>query len=324
MTNGKLAASVLAIVPGTGGARLRLDAALSWQRVVKEVEATYGWTPTFTSIADAYRSYEIQERIFRVRYSSYYDASKNWSPPKTKKWDDPLTSVGRVTYYLLRPYATAAEPGTSNHGEGVAGDVTGLGGFTGSRYKQFRAIAAKHGWDNLEGASIGEAWHWVYKPENDRYGLDPVTPQIQSEEDFMSTAEAAIELRNLRTDVSAVLAYLRTGVTEEDLAPGMLDAIKAQNDVVEGKIDTLTGGVDETLLYLRVGENTGELAPGLLDHIAHQNAALEARVIALQEVVAGLASGAGGTVDTAALAKMVNDAVDRFKITISSTQNQGA
>jgi hypothetical protein len=121
-----------------------------------------------TSAADAYRAYAIQERIFRQRYTpngptAVDGAGKAW---QGQRW------------YRLPIYAAAATPGTSNHGWGVACDITGLASFTGTRYRQLASVAAAHGWDNNEGASINEAWHWVYKPTADRVSKTITAPGV--------------------------------------------------------------------------------------------------------------------------------------------------
>jgi hypothetical protein len=152
--NGKIPDWALAPMPGMPGARLTPEAAGSWGAIRQQVIRDYGWAPTATSIADAYRSYAIQERIFLQRYTLTYNTTQNTVPARTKFWN------GR-TWYLRKGMATAATPGTSNHGQGVAVDVTGLGGFGTPRYGQFARAATAQGWSNAEGQSIDEYWHWT-------------------------------------------------------------------------------------------------------------------------------------------------------------------
>lgn len=151
VTNGRIPDAALASIPGDG--RLLTGVAASWLAIRADVQRTYGWTPTPTGALDAYRPYSgnyyAQVETFTRRYSRTRIAGR-----PTKVW-------GGVTYWLRPGQATAAVPGTSNHGWACAVDVTGLGGFTGTRYKQFAAVAARYGWTNTEGRSIGEPWHWV-------------------------------------------------------------------------------------------------------------------------------------------------------------------
>ena len=146
-SNGQVPASALRDIPG--GARLLAAVSLTWSSICAEVARLYGWTPAPTGTSDAYRALAVQERIFRERYTTTFLAGR-----PTKVWR------GR-TYWLKPGQATAATPGASNHGWGCAVDVESLGGFNGTRYRQFAAVAARFGWTNTEGRSINEAWHWV-------------------------------------------------------------------------------------------------------------------------------------------------------------------
>jgi len=149
-TNGQIPDAALVSITGMAGARLRPGPAAAWEVLRRAVFAAYGWYPTPTGISDAYRSYAVQESIFRARYTTSYLAGR-----PTKRWQ------GR-TWYLLPGKATAATPGTAYRGLVITVDITGLGGFTGTRYLQLAAVAVPLGWSNTEGRSIGEAWHWNY------------------------------------------------------------------------------------------------------------------------------------------------------------------
>lgn len=146
-SNGRIDTSTLTPVASQPSLRLRSGVAAAWAALRAAVLATYGWVVTLT---DAYRDYATQERIFRQRYTTTYlpgRPSKMWLG---KRW------------YLKRGYAAAATPGTSNHGFGITVDVANLGGFSGTKYRQFAALAVPAGWSNAEGASIGEPWHWNF------------------------------------------------------------------------------------------------------------------------------------------------------------------
>lgn len=149
LVNGLIAAAHRIGLRTARGQQLVGPAAAAWDALSDAVLAAYGWRPALT---DSYRPLAVQERIFRERYRVQLLGRGKYGDVR---WWKGLRWV-RVTG------AAAAVPGTSNHGGGSAVDVTALGGFYGQRYKQLASLAAQHGWDNREGRSIGEAWHWTY------------------------------------------------------------------------------------------------------------------------------------------------------------------
>lgn len=160
LSNGQIDPAYLAPAAGTPGARLRRGAANSWATLRATVYARYGWWPTLTSAADAYRTYEIQRSIFLQRYQTTRIA---YSPGRydMRAWN------GRP-YWRKPGYAAAAVPGTSNHGWGKAVDIALIGSVTGARYRQFKSVAEPLKWSNVEGLSVNEPWHWVYLGDLDQ------------------------------------------------------------------------------------------------------------------------------------------------------------
>jgi hypothetical protein len=61
----------------------------------------------------------------------------------------------------------AAEPGTSNHGWGLAADIV-VGNYSSPDYLWLRANGPRYGWDNptwaRQGGSRPEKWHWDFTP----------------------------------------------------------------------------------------------------------------------------------------------------------------
>jgi hypothetical protein len=61
----------------------------------------------------------------------------------------------------------AAEPGTSNHGWGLAADII-VGSYSSADYLWLRANGPRYGWDNptwaRQGGSRPEKWHWDFTP----------------------------------------------------------------------------------------------------------------------------------------------------------------
>lgn len=150
--NGQIPRSALVSVQP--GLYLTPLAAASWFRVVNGVAARYGWVVQLT---DAYRPYSEQARIFNERYDPM---SAGMGPYGDVRWWD-HDGNGTKTRYVRMRGAAAAVPGTSNHGQATAVDVTGLGKFNSLKFNQFADVAEEHGWSNIEGRSVNEPWHWT-------------------------------------------------------------------------------------------------------------------------------------------------------------------
>lgn len=56
----------------------------------------------------------------------------------------------------------AAPPGFSNHQNGIAMDVGGVGAFGSAAYNWLARNAGRFGFNNVEGRGVDEPWHWVY------------------------------------------------------------------------------------------------------------------------------------------------------------------
>lgn len=150
------------------GLRLTAVAAASWRALAADVQARHGWLPTLT---DAYRDYAAQVKVFTDRYERASTGPGAFGD--VRYWNG-------VRYVRMRG-ASAAVPGTSNHGRGNTVDVRSMTSFTTTRFRQFSAVAIAHGWSNVEGRSVKEPWHWVKVSA----GITP-TP---SQEDDVSAAD---------------------------------------------------------------------------------------------------------------------------------------
>ncbi|WP_407319306.1 M15 family metallopeptidase [Isoptericola halotolerans] len=127
--NGRIPSDVMCELSFASGEMLRCDAATQLERLDAAYRAEFG---AHLSIRDSYRSYESQ------------------------------VATKAAKGYL------AAVPGYSNHGWGVAVDLSGgVESFGTARYEWLRANAPEFGWDNpgwaRAGGSKPEAWHWEYK-----------------------------------------------------------------------------------------------------------------------------------------------------------------
>lgn len=119
------------------GAGLKLSpAAADAYLAMKQASFEDGLKESDWDITDAYRSYEVQDAIF------------DWDLYKTTKQKAKKGTRGTVA---------AAYPGTSNHGLGLAIDISG------KAQDWIRTNGEKFGWSWDEGKSVGEPWHFRYK-----------------------------------------------------------------------------------------------------------------------------------------------------------------
>lgn len=132
--NGRLPASMLAVIPWDGRERVRNYALPSLVRLNATFRAAFGHD---LIVNEGYRDLATQERYYA-------------KPP---------SGAG-----------TAAKPGTSNHGWGLAVDLKLRGG----EYAWMLANAPRYGWINplwaRDGKGIEEPWHWEH------VGAPAVTP----------------------------------------------------------------------------------------------------------------------------------------------------
>ena len=161
MSNGRLDTSDLAVIPGGtkmgGSALIRADLLPGLVALQAAYLARFDAPLRPTSAADGYRPYDSQVRAFLGRYA-------------------PATSGGGpfsdVRYWQGRRYvrvsgASAAVPGTSNHGWAVACDFADVGATGGDRWDWLMEHAPRFGFVNPLWARDGdprngsqEPWHW--------------------------------------------------------------------------------------------------------------------------------------------------------------------
>jgi hypothetical protein len=170
--NGRLPATVLRDISTPH--QLRADAAASFERL-RARGKTDGLNLGTSQPDHSYRPYADQVTILEQNYDHTPRAGLTVANGGIKYY------AGK-TWYRKPGCATAATPGTSNHGLGVAVDFQGLGGFTGTGFAWMTKHAPDYGWTNTQGRSIGEAWHWVYDPTLDKH-LHDKTPDAPEEDD---------------------------------------------------------------------------------------------------------------------------------------------
>lgn len=158
--NGRLVASLLSLT--SNGHRLRKPARNSYERLNAAFKARFG---DELKLTQGYRTYAQQESIFRIRYRQTYATIR-------QNGRDIVDRRGpwQGSYWWRYRGAAAAVPGTSNHGLGLAIDIStgiGFGSFTSAQFKWLAANGPRYGWTNTEGRSVNEPWHWVYEAKLD-------------------------------------------------------------------------------------------------------------------------------------------------------------
>lgn len=245
--NGQIPASMLVTIQGH---LLRSDAAASLVRLSAAMEAA-GYGPLLLSDGlSAYRSLADQ------RY---------------------MISIGLTTM----------PAGQSQHGEAVAGDFQGLGGYGAKRYAWLFKNGPAYGWSQpawaRAGGALPEPWHWEYNPDRDTH---PTATPAQ-EADMPLNGDDINEIHGVvyrlwrEPEIKAIIA---SAVTE---AAGKAVAAVPVNRVPGSPTTWLQDTADGTSAALRI----------------------EAQVKALTAAVAAIKPGAPAavTIDYAALAKAVND-----------------
>lgn len=147
--SGQLAPSLRATIPGTSR-QVRADLLGGVVALRVAFAARFGRPLVVT---DGYRSYESQVAIFAARNTTTYLPGRPVSIWNGRKW------------YRKPGTASAAVPGTSNHGWGQALDLgSGVNSsLTSPEYLWMRANAPRFGWTHpawaRRSASL-EPWHW--------------------------------------------------------------------------------------------------------------------------------------------------------------------
>lgn len=252
------------------GYYLLKDAAYAWDRAVAE----FGKRVLITG---AWRSYEIQERIFLERYQTKYI---QYAPGKV----DARGWRGR-TWYRKPGTAAAAVPGTSNHGGGLAVDVKTrrdegdpsyeqaviFGSWADADRTRFLKVAAEHGWDDDEGRSVNELWHLTYYPARDQHrGEKPKsTPQEEPMAEGLN-AEQAKQLSDNHNVLNRKLPDGSGATTPDQIWARTLDvsrrtlaAVQANNAALTVAMETLAKsvGVDPAIITAAVEKAVREALP---------------------------------------------------------------
>lgn len=207
-----------------------------------------------TNALQAMRTYTQQVALWHDYMTPSWAAS-NKVAAQAKRWNG-------VVYYRRPGKPSVAIPGTSNHGDGDTVDWQNLGGYTSGTWARFAALAAEHGWNNREGRSVGEPWHWTRVAAADRHRNDatptpaPQEPERELEDDGMRYYKA-----------KGTRGFIFDGWTFEQGPDGMLRALDARESnavAVEGRTVHAWSADDLYDFALRYGlwQFTGTQAQG--------------------------------------------------------------
>lgn len=155
-TNGRLPSSILESVPGINGGPtlvlLRDTSARAWRALSGTAYREAGIVLKVTSTPDSYRAVEIQEQIFRARYTTTYLPGRPSRVWNHRRW------------YQRPGTAAAAVPGTSNHGLALAIDND-------------NTSPAALAWLEKNAARFGFSWEIQSEPWHIRYWAGDSLPQ---------------------------------------------------------------------------------------------------------------------------------------------------
>lgn len=212
--------------------KLTPAAAASWQAM-----AAHAWRDGVllipTSPADSFRPLAVQQRIFADRYTTT-DQGNGSRVCSGKRW------------YKRKGVATAACPGTSNHGRGEAVDVQDA---SGGRLAWLEAHARTYGW----------AWELDSEPWHIHYLLgDALPPGIDQEDDDMFTDEDR-----------AMLGRVAAALIPDDKALTSNGEVTLRVRAIDVRTAAQGGGVDEDRIADEVVAAMGDgLAEKVLDRLA--------------------------------------------------------
>jgi hypothetical protein len=169
--NGNIDTTLLTPI-GPGLARLHHTVARGWFAMRAAAFEAGGWVLHYTSVADTYRTYAVQQAVFVERYKpvlkQVYDVTAS---ANRKLWIGAIDHGYDSIYWIKKSnnLATAATPGTSPHGLGCAID----GAFPGVNVPWTPALP----WLQVNAAKYGFAWSLQSEPWHVQWTMGDVIPQ---------------------------------------------------------------------------------------------------------------------------------------------------
>lgn len=256
-SNGQLPPSILASAAGlSGGPKVTLvsPALRGWNAMVADAQS-HGIILQSTSTVDSYRPLAVQTAIFHQRYTPTWHGG--WATRR----------CGSITYYQIPGTASAACPGTSNHGLGLAIDVANA---SGGRLTWLLANAKKYGfsWEIQS-----EPWHIRYVSGDHIPAAVLKYEEVEGGGDMTTAAEFLAILDN--PAVSAKMRafawqYVGGGIPTGMSTLGVLNDIYGEVnadlpsvsvDLTEAQLDSIAEKVAEKLTSLRFVATPVDLEP---------------------------------------------------------------
>lgn len=162
-SNGQIPASALTSISWNTAHKLRPDAAQAFEQLNVQFKAQFNKN---IGITDSYRPYSVQQSIFLQRYTTSQLTGR------------PSVVWNGTRWWLKVGQPVTAVPGTSNHGWGLAVDLsTNINSFGTAEHNWMRNNAPAFGWVLPAWARQGvsaEPWHWEFNGAGST--VTPVTP----------------------------------------------------------------------------------------------------------------------------------------------------
>lgn len=231
-SNGRLSPSILISTDGpNGGPRIVALQVVTWSMLAMFDAALPGIRFKVTGTADTYRTYAQQETLFRSRYVPYFEAGLTYGNDRRKYWE------GRY-WYLLLGEATAAVPGTSNHGWARALDLgeerDGDSGTEGLRDSSVQWLVDNAHRFGFSAELQSEDWHWRFYEDH----LTSATLAWMNGDDMALTEQ----------DIAAVALASATATWAKTIGSASLGDKPAQEFLKQGQLakQEATAGKDAT------------------------------------------------------------------------------
>lgn len=242
-TNGKLDAKFLAETKEVKGVLLELTAARSFDALFSAAKAA-GFTPKAWG---GYRSYDRQLNLFLQRYRECSETEYYLMPSEHRKyWADAVTLGYGSPWWIKKKGpsgnlpATAATPGTSNHGWGLAVDIAeqldadpDYESISGRFVDWLVVNASRFG---ISAELQSEPWHW-------RYVAGDNIPQETLQYEGFSIMEVDMIVLDYRKGTPAWVALVTTGTEVAHIVNGDADKVFADAKVTRIAVskDSLEG-----------------------------------------------------------------------------------
>lgn len=295
VNSGQLAIETLSKV--AGGGMLHVNAARSWKALVAAAFEA-GFILTYTGTTACYRDFVRQTNLFKERYRHEGQGGG------CKQWLFKHLGDNKMWCKIYAYLATAAVPGTSNHGWGLAIDMA-LDGYTPDTWKAVTSNPSAHNWLQANVRRFGFSYEIQSEPWHIRLVVgDDITPAVLAFEQGTPPPPIPEEddMIELMQDINGVWAVAPGWNTRRAAAPDditlWVNTKRVETRIgANGALEAVVTLIDQPFMnrIKDVSPGTPQLAPGEAQKI------IDATVAG---VVAKLPSGSA-PVDNAAIATAV-------------------